>query len=459
MLLGSYKYLVIPFLLVAVSSIVILFPGSYSIDSVQQFDQVAGNPYNDWHSPVLAFVWKILYVITGKYYSIYLVQMILYWVFAYLLLFRAYPSYVTFFTGIVLCAFFVFIPQYVMKDAHIVIAWGIASMLLVLIYRSTNRKFVVFASIIAVLFIVYGTVLRLNNLAGAFVLFYLLADVSFPGKAGYVRKLGLSVLLCTVTILGTNIFSYKILDAEKRYPEYKLMLLDIAGISYLSGIDYIPEEVKRDHFRLNEFMHVYTPASFDDIYWAKTDSEQVVRNNPDEALNEITKKHWWKAVSENPVHYFENRWAGFTYFLRLKQRFHNDEYWNMPIHISENYYDIKRDNWNVISSVFVFHYYLCTTKFFAPWVWVLINILLVIYCIRRYNRTNEPEYRLQVLLQLSGIILIVGMVFVYQHDRDFRYSYWNVTLAIIGIVHCLYLTRKLKLIDHPITNTDNGKIV
>lgn len=424
-------------ILVALLSIAVLFPGSYSVDSIIQYDQVQNNSYHDWHSPILPFIWKVLVSVTGKYYSLYVMQMVLYWTFIYLLLFKLTNNIYVMVAGMAFALFSLYIPQYVMKDTHMIIAWGIAGVLTILLHRNTykpiNRMFLV---AVVVLLITYGTGLRISNIISSAILFYMLVDTF---KISRTKKLISTLLICIIAVFCINYFIYNILHAEKKYPEYKLMLLDVAGISKKTGKNYIPESVQNEGFDREKLYSEYTPASIDDIYWPAEGTVLMFRE-PGAELNAELNKEWLRAIKENPIVYLKNRWAGFLYFLRINERFAKRDYWDVAIFVADNNANIRARNSEYIYEVFSLHYYLHQhSYFFAPWLWLLLNTVILLYCGIGYARTKSSEYKLQGLLQLSGIVLLLSMFLIYQHDRDFRYTYWNYILAFTGLLHCTYL--------------------
>ncbi len=79
--------------------------------------------------------------------------------------------------------------------------------------------------------------------------------------------------------------TYKVLQAKKAYPGYKLKLLDVAGISVLSDTDLFPSCIRDypyynyDTIRIN-----YISAGFDNIYWPADSGRSVIPSPPDAAL-------------------------------------------------------------------------------------------------------------------------------------------------------------------------------
>jgi hypothetical protein len=107
------------------------------------------------------------------------------------------------------------------------------------------------------------------------------------------------------------------------------------------------------------------------------------------------------------------------------------------------------------------------TCIYSPWFWLLLNMagfVGFLYCSRREainavgagnladahsagslvgeprndeNRLCTPYriryWQLHAWIQLSGVLYTLSQFPVYQHDRDFRYNYWNVFVALIAV--------------------------
>ena len=102
----------------------LFFPGSYSVDSWDQYKQVISGHYDDWFDGGMAFTWRLLWTITGSYKSLYVVLMILYWLLFACLLWNIRLRSMIFWVLLLLAVFFCFIPQYVMRDTLMALLWG-----------------------------------------------------------------------------------------------------------------------------------------------------------------------------------------------------------------------------------------------------------------------------------------------------------------------------------------------
>src|SRR5690606_18295746 len=156
-------------------------------------------------------VWKLLYSITGKFYSIYLLQMVMYWLFVYLLLFRVTQHRYAFATGLILATLILFIPQYIIANTHTAISWGISFVLMVLLYRRSITKYRTAAIISALLMVCYGTSLSLNNISGAIVLLYLLVGLAYKEQISYFKKTAIVVAISAAIVFSSHMLVYKVL--------------------------------------------------------------------------------------------------------------------------------------------------------------------------------------------------------------------------------------------------------
>lgn len=423
------------FLLFAGTTI-IFARGSYSVDSWEYYTQAAAGVFNDWHSPFMPFVWRVLQQITNTYASIYYLQMALYWLMFYLLLKEIANRYLFIFT-VILGIFFIFIPQYVMIDVHVALPLGLGFLLLLDAAKNGGTKHYQWRKWVALFSCIYALWMRPNILFAIMPAVYLFVDMFLLKKAGVFKKILLSLGIPVVAAGGYFLFSYSLLDAQRSYPEYKLMLLDITGISKTLHTDLMPGCVSHHaDYNRDSVMRLYHPASFDDVYWPESGRAFVPR--PAKALAACVSKSWKNAIRHHPWIYIKNRMNGFLYYLRIRKRFAPEAYWNVaywvhepnPVGLSLRHdpaTDIFCNLWSR----------LCSTPFYDPWLWLLLNVVLFSVFLFYFSKRRLYSYKILAFVQLSAIIFTLSQIPVYQHDRDFRYHYWNVIAAIIGVVYWL----------------------
>ena len=424
-------------LLLFIGTCIIFFPGSYSVDSWSIYRQVQSGNYGDWYSPMIAVTWRWLISITGKFSIVFILQMFVYWLAASVLLIGLNKSWCVFFTGLACAYFFIFIPQYVMKDTHTALTWMLAIVLMLNQYELDNKVARFSGILIILVMLVYGFYVRINAVAGFIPLLYLFTEQYLTAESGWGKKILVLALSLALLIGGYLFVTYNLLDTKREYPEYKLRLLDVVGISKLSGKNYIPDCVRSyKHYDEHKLLKLYSPASIDDIYWPRDGSVPVIPNSPDSQLNGCVAKAWNKAVMENPVLYVKNRYHGFLYYLRVKERFKPDEYWNVAIWMEpKNPIGLKRDEWRQPGKWAPPYSRFTKTPFYSPWLWLVIGTVFFLIYIILYMRRKAYQYKIMAFMQLSAMLYLLSQFPVYQHDKDFRYNYWNVLAAGTGLVY------------------------
>ena len=299
-------------LLFCIASICIFLPGSYSNDSWAQYIHMTKNWHDDWFGPAMVCLWGALWSVTRTYISLYFFQMIAYWLFITLLAWDRPLASVRFWIVMLSGLFLCFIPQYLMRDSLMAMSWGLASLLVLHPHYIKHKKIAIWTILVLS---TYGLWLRPNALA-ALLPFALAIIITVRERQTILRQLLLAAGLTCLFFAATNILTYVVFRAAKTYPGYKLQLLDITGISKLSGHNYLPACVTTyPTFNYDELLKTYTPATFDHIYW----SDRKLIPPPDAALSACVHRSWVTAITAHPLLYLENRTEGFLYYLRIKK--------------------------------------------------------------------------------------------------------------------------------------------
>lgn len=417
-------------LLLCIATICVFYPGSYNNDTWGQYIHMQKDWADDWFGPGLWYVWKFLISVTGNYKSLFFVFMASYWILLLLLTWDCALFSARFWVVMFLGIFFSFIPQYLMRDTLFAIEWGFAFLLMLRLHKTRN---VIGKTLIIVLILVimmHGLLLR-SNAVVALVPFVLALIVAVNNRLSMAKSVICAAALSVVLIISTTKILYGPIEAHRVYPDYKLKLLDVAGITQLSGQNYIPACLTQDTvFDSGYVMAHYTPATFDDIYWAPVN----VIPPPTAELNDCVTAAWKKAIREHPALYLKNRSEGFLNYLRIKKRFKNEEYWNVNIEIDPNNPEGLTIQPNKARDAFKTVYdKLSLAYFFDTWLWLVLNIGLFVFTVSRYRKTGAVSLKILACVQLSAILYLLSQFPIYQHDRYFRYNYWNVFVLILTI--------------------------
>lgn len=403
----------------------IFSPGSYSNDTWAQYIHITIDWNSDWFGVGLTVLWKTLMNITGNFYSLYYFQMICYWIIITMLARDYKLMSVQYLLIITAGVFFSFIPQYLMRDSTMSLFWSIAAIIML---RGEVKKYLFLPVVFIVLLSFYGLLLRPNALVALVPFLMAVVFAIRPGLSLMKSLIGAAVLT-VVFSFASNYVMYDMCMAKKKYPVYKLELLDLTGISKLSGENYLPECIIQKQTPAYDYvMNNYTPASMDDVYW----SEMKPFPEPDSAIALCVHNQWKKALAAHPFLYIKNRTKGFLYYLKIKKRFKPEEYFNTTITIDpQNPLGLQQQE-NTIRDTFTLIYNkFGRSFFFDPWFWLVLNIVLFAFSVYRYRKTGIDKLKILACIQLSGVIFILSQFPVFQHDKDFRYNYWSVFVVLI----------------------------
>ncbi|HEY4110630.1 hypothetical protein [Puia sp.] len=411
----------------------IFLPGAYSIDSWNQFNEVTGGRYDDWYGTGMVITWRRLWLLTGSFMSLFVAQMVLYWTFFTALLWTVRLKNPIYWLTMGLALFFCFIPQYVMRDSLMVLAWGLAALFLLYAANSETRRRTL--TILGLLFFAYGLWVRINTLIAILPLAYVCVLFLGGSRLAIWKQALITLGGCIVLFLGSQFMTYRVQKAAHTYPEYKLKLLDLTGISKMSGENYFPEAIRNfPGFNLDTLYRRYTPADLDEIYWPE-DGKRIFPY-PTDSINSSVTRSWLSAIRHHPWDYFQNRFTGFIYYLHLRKRLGPMEYWNVsafwiqpngPLPVKMEPTKLKER----ISNMYLWFY---PTILFDPWLWLLFNLAgFAFFFYKCRKEPGDKAWLVHACVQLSGVFFILSQLLIYQHDRDFRYSYWSVFVVFLAI--------------------------
>ena len=421
-------------------TLTVCLPGEYTVDSWSQYDQAVRGSFTDWYGTGVSFTWRCLWLVTGNYMSLYVALMLMYWAFFTLLVWPVRFNSFVYWTIMVFGLFFVFIGQSVMRDNLAASDWALAVVLFLYAEASTGagrrRRNL---TLLALFLLAHGLWVRFNTVAGALPLLYVGILLLSKKRLPLWRHLLLTFAACLLLFFAQSFMTYKVLKASKAYPEYKWKLLDVAGITKLTGVNYYPPEIRNfPQFNLDTVNKEYTPAGVDELYFRP--KETAVFPPASDTIYTALSRSWKQAIRQHPFLYLRNRLEGFLYYLRLRSRWTTEEYYSSTFFWIQpgNPLDLKPEPETRLHRAIVALYRkLAYTWLFAPWFWLLLNLIAFVVFARRWHKsrqtTGEHYWLIQTCVQLSAIILVFSSLPIYQTDRDFRFFYWNAYVALIAI--------------------------
>lgn len=315
------------------------FELGYSNDPVGQFRQGLRGVYQEWHPPIMAFLWihltRFTEWLTG-YFSpaepFCLFMRIPYWIGFFLMaryavkrgggfagvLLMMLPAYAPFFFRE-----YQFIFSYAWKDCLLVscyvFALGLVLNLETLFRRRDLTPGKICLLLTALLFFVIGTGVRSNAVLAALPLacLFFLPFFDVETWKGIGKTLLCGALLFSLTVSFLYVFHYPILKTVRQTPLSYPMFKEILAIRQLSGDREWPaflEKRFRDDFDRRYQYHKHN-GNTDFLLHGTLRLVEL----PAEHYHEL-KKFWLRKVKEHPAEYLEQKWDSFYRTMRTYKR-------------------------------------------------------------------------------------------------------------------------------------------
>ncbi len=399
----------------AVVSYKMFSPGFMSSDTVDQYTQARTCQYSDWHPVAMTALWSLFMKVHYGPQTMLFMQLGMFWLACYL-----FAGFLGRFFGLVflliaiVSPFVQNFPGYIIKDVQMSFSWLLASV--IIIDNLVNKKTAgALQKIVTLGLILYGALIRVDALPGYIPLFVLWClQFSF-----FKRR----TLLCAMTgILLLFAVQYGIrmlVKPTKGYAERKLYMHDLAGIYKETGEDVFPVELYTvmPGFDTAYIAARYHAATYDHIWWNGDNKATQPPASPE--FMPALKSAWIKAITKHPGVYLQNRWDGFLYYLKIKDRNGFLAIYHPWVDKNDYNIELKKDNWHVYYRDWIEGYR--HTLWMQPWFWMLMNILLLpfVFLVGSHHRFVYAS------MLLSSLLYRLPQFFIFQTDTDYRYFYWT----------------------------------
>jgi hypothetical protein len=290
------------------------WPGVMIDDARWQYQQSVDNSYEDWHPPLMAWIWRRLMFIQPGPGPMLLLQLALYWAGIALMVYwankRGRPrlGFTLALAGWIPATFA--LSGTVTKDFLMAAALTSATGLL-LAKDVFNRRWVRNTlGAISVALIFFAAALRLNAVVACVPL--LLA--ALPRRLVSTKpRIALSSLIGAMMLLVIGPAINATLDAEHTDVDLSLIIFDLGGITEHSGVDAFPNLGVRNPVAVNH--RCYDPTQWDSYStWAQTPCllgfERFQNAKDDDEFDPVTV--WLTAIARHPLAYAEHRLQHFN---------------------------------------------------------------------------------------------------------------------------------------------------
>lgn len=296
------------------------WPGIMIDDARWQYQQAIDNSFEDWHPPLMAWVWRQLSTIEPGPAPMFILQLSLYWAGIALIAGAAYRRGRPWLAVALALAGWVPAPLAltgtITKDCLMAAMLGCSAGLLLWRDLVGTRMARASLSAGALLILVLAAALRFNAFLACLPLALAAVPPSFISTKPRLIATGLAA---TALFLISGPAVANLLDAEKTDVQLSLIIFDLAGITEHSGVAQFPDmQVARP---VEATHRCYDPYQWDSFSsWAK----KPCPLNFDRFQAAIEKQNlnpvalWLRSIGSHPLAYAEHRLIHFnlsTWFL------------------------------------------------------------------------------------------------------------------------------------------------
>lgn len=445
------------------------FPGRAELDIVTQANQaLAKSPLMDWHPPIMAVVWRALYLVTGTLGSLLVLQISLYFLGA--LLFSVYTHRKLRSKVSSIAVLSCFISPWSLsqlnimwKDTQMTVTLLAACGFVSLISRRNRWSFTLLLPVIFLL--TYAIGVRKNAVAAllpiciyiAWILLLTVVPQIFDRKLSrrlskWIVPVGGVLLSCFVIVcsfcIGASIDS--IWGVEKRNQVSQIMLDDVmfsVPEAELNGSD-APDELK-DHINSSRSQCIKMKEIWD-AYWNCYGMGETGRPFSSIKYQDELRALWFEHVVTHPVRYLEYRSAVFSYYLFSSKL----EYY--PYGADKRAQTVGLGggsrNFDYIVRPYVEDFGVRTFPMvFKPWFWLILAFVCTLIA-RKQSLVRAPVW----MLSGSSILYILAY-FPTVPANVFRYTYWPAIAVTVSValVFCAWRTARVgKMLDRNLVRSD-----
>jgi len=301
--------------LVAALQLLAYWPGLMQVDATLQYDQAISGQFEDWHPPLMAWLWRQILPIWPGPAPMLLLQATLYWGgFGILIAWALRQKRAELAFAILACALMpISVARLgsILKDCLMAGALLMATALIAWTWRSKHAGL----RLLAAMLIVFAAAMRANAfMAGAPLLVMLLPEACRRTRLRFVA----AAVATTLALASVIPLSNKLLDARNSDPFLSLIIFDMGGITAKSSVNVFPAMPLRDPVAANR--QCYTPRQWDGYGWWGAPLCPINFDRVRAAFSasgQSPSQAWIAAIAAHPIAYAEHRLAHFNLSVRF----------------------------------------------------------------------------------------------------------------------------------------------
>lgn len=399
-------------------TLAVFYPGVMTFDSKYVHADVLTGFRGDWQSPVMTELWRLVDPIAPGPASMLILTASLYWsAFGILALALVRRSPVAAVLTLALAASppaFLFV-GIIWRDVLFAALWLLAA---AIVFATAEGRARPIMQIVALVLVALGVLLRVNAIFAAPVL---VGYILWPNGFRWKRTALLLVPLAAAFFALTQVVWYGVLDARRQHALHSILVLDLGGISRVTGENQFPGAWSAQHTAQivercepTDWINYWTtgPCTF---VMAQLEHRDGVFGTP--ALADA----WTRSVTAHPLAYLQHRAAFFWNFLAGA----NLTMWMVDVEDETKIPLADRPLFLLAREV---NDAFKATPLLRAGSWLLACLVI---CALAWRRRMTPAGAFAIGVAGSAVVYVLTYLAVGVAP-DFRFAYWAVLAAMAG---------------------------
>jgi hypothetical protein len=401
------------------------FPGESGPDSQSQYEQVIAGQFNDWHPPIMAWLWSISRLAVDGDAPMFCFQVVFYWLgfglIAVTLARAGRTLAASAMLGVALLPPFLRLNVVLLNDVGMAVTF-LSAFAALFWYRMQNREVPALVAAMSFVLLFYGALVRANAVFAVVPLFVYLIRPQWLGRPWHL--LAVSVPIALALVPAANLFNHRVLHAEPLGAIRSLQIFDITGIAFYS--DDLAVFGPNNSFTRDEVTGCYKPRGWDSLspwgecrfFWNRLavsrDLQGVIENLDGRAAmgaepNPDLLDLWVAAIIRHPLAYATHRLGNFSSEMTAPPYLNfNPKMIALPYRV---FYDVVT----------------------APALWLAIGagLLVLLASARSLRRPASTDAALALVLSslpYSCAYLVIGV------GTESRYLLWSLVAIFSAVV-------------------------
>jgi len=401
------------------------WPGLMTWDPVRQYGEALSGDIDDWHPPIMQWLWARLIALHSGPAPMLLLQLVLYWGGLALLAAtqwrRGRVGLAWALLGCGLLPLGLALTGAILKDCLMAGALLVATGLL----AADQQRASVALKIMAALVLLLAAALRFNGFTACLPIILALPPARF--RRTWSRLL-ITSAVATAALMAAMPLANRLIGARPSGVELSLVIFDLGGITEHSGANVFPAQLEVDNpVRVNH--RCYRPNKWDSYSdWVEPECPLGFTAWNDDVAPARVKPYpfWLHAVATHPIAYAEHRLAHFAINTRLVPLPDATER-PVPITPAPNPWGFGITPGPVLHAIDALAVATAHTPLGWPIVWMALALGALL------SARGLATERLIVPLALSSLFYGGGYL-VFSVAAELRYHLWTELAALIAMV-------------------------